>query len=1162
MNKLVLALAMGLFMFIAPALAQQGVIRDYYEEPGINPFRDTLNQNFSEHIDTFSGMLQLSFTDVFIPGNGGFDLEVQRVYKHPQDERPPYSPYGLGWTIHLGRIVVANRHSDKICSQNLADESVVDNPSLELPDGSRQLLVVADYHQPEMITRDWWSASCDGRDVIVRSPDGTEYHMTERHSDSQEYSIYATYIEDANGNSMSIDYEVNATGIIYIDDISTSDGRSVDFTYTDVGHDSIRLDTIVANQRTWDYHYEMTTETIPAYPQLTQVERPDGSSRWNYEYFGLRNEQGEAGSFAMKHLEYPWGGYIDYTYDYVHFDRQESDWTTVLATKDTGGRDISAGSWTFSYSPGWQNSIGYDITTVTSPDATRKHYHRGYSSVNDGSMWSIGLKYYEEAYDLTGNIIEQTQYTWAGFRISDEDYWHGRDTGRIDKYTATPYLEKVRHYRENVVLTTTYATPDAYAQPQQITETGNVSDAGDRVTTLTYYNDPSRWILGKVKQREVNHPKGSSNDNWTTKRAFDNAGNVLTLDKYGVKTTFTYTSDGDVATETDARNNTTTYSDYFRGIPRRENRPEGISISRTVNNTGTLDTVTDGRGHTTDYDWDALNRLESIDYPAKASVSISYSNTGSTLTRSNFREIREWDGFRRRIGVTRQDTATGESVTRTMSRDAKGRVTFRSYPGETVGDTFTYGLLGRRTSITHADGSSKTIRYPDAHEKLVTNENGWKTRYFYEYCGGLAIGEGRLSQINSFTGIGTIINRDARGKIYSVFQGQTQNDGTYRGYTRNFTYNSKGFLISASNPETGTTTYGRDAVGNMTSRQVGSNGVTETFSYDNLNRLESVSYSDDSPSVTYRYDANDNLKRLENGSAVRTYDYDANDNLISEDLTVDGRTYTVGYDINQVDFITGLTYPSGRQVSLATNALGRATQAAPYVTQVLHHPNGIPSDITYANGATNTVTLDSRQRIDTLTASGPSDTLVDHDYAYDNVGNVTEILNGLDHSRDRTMDYDGVNRMISATGSWGTETISYDATGNILNRTRGSTTQSYYYNDHRLAYRELPNDTIGYAYDAQGNITGVEGGASYQYNGAGHMVQASTPSGTIGYAYDGEGTRVQRTGSSAIKDVFYNKRGRLLGEYNPAGGFDEYIYVGSRLAARIHDDTTVVGSDK
>lgn len=1160
MNKLAFALAMGLCVFMAPAPAQQDVIRDYYEEPGINPFRDTVNQNFSEHIDTFSGMLQLSFTDVFVPGNGGFDLEVQRVYKHPQDELPPYSPYGLGWTIHFGRIVVAETHSDKICNQNLWAVSVRDNPSLELPDGSRQLLVLADYHQPGMITRNWWSATCDGQDVIVRSPDGTEYHMTEHHTDSQEYSIYATYIEDTNGNSMTIDYQVNATGVIYIDDISTSDGRTVDFTYTDVSQDSIRLDTIVANQQTWDYNYTLTTQTIPAYPQLTEVVRPDGSSRWQYEYFGLRNQQGQAGSFAMKRLEYPWGGYIDYSYDHVHFDSSQLDWTTVLATKDTGGRDVSSGSWTFSFSPGWQNSQGYDVTTVTSPDATRKHYHRGYSSVGGGSMWSIGLKYYEEAYDSTGNIIEQIAYTWAGYQISDENYWHGRDENRIDSYTLTPYLQEIFHYRENRSVTTTYANPDSYAQPQQITKTGNLSGANDRVTTLTYYNDPGRWILGKVEQREVNHPMGSSNDVWTINRTFDNAGNVLTRDKYGVVTTFTYTPQGDVATETDARNNTTSYSDYFRGIPRQEDRPEGVSISRTVNNTGTVDTVTNGRGHTTDYGWDALNRLASIDYPAKASVNISYSNTGTTLTRGNFREVREWDGFRRRIGLTQEDTATGESTTRTIDRDAKGRVTFRSYPGETVGDTFTYDLLGRRDSVTHADGTGRTINHPTADEKVVIDENGHSTLYRFAFFGRLSIGEGRLRNIVSPEGIGTFIDRDARGKPYYVFQGEEQSDGSYSGYSRSFTYNGKGFLISANNPETGTTTFGRDAVGNMTSRQIGSSGVTETYTYDNLDRLESVSYSDSTPSVTYTYDANDNLKSLDNGSAVRTYDYDPNDNLIAEDLTVDGRTYAVSYDVNPVDFVTGLTYPSGRQVDLATNAIGWATQAAPYVTQVLHHSNGIPSDITYANGTTSTVTLDSRQRIDTLTASGPSTTLVDHDYGYDNAGNVTDIFNGLDPSRDRSMGYDGVNRMTSASGSWGTETITYGPADNIRTRTRGSTTQTYYYNGNRLAYRAFPNFTIGYGYDAQGNITGVGGGTTYDYNGAGHLVQASTPNTSVGYAYDGEGMRVQRTEGATTKDVFYSKRGRLLGEYNPAGGFDEYIYVGSRLAARIHDDTTVVGA--
>ena len=41
-------------------------------------------------------------------------------------------------------------------------------------------------------------------------------------------------------------------------------------------------------------------------------------------------------------------------------------------------------------------------------------------------------------------------------------------------------------------------------------------------------------------------------------------------------------------------------------------------------------------------------------------------------------------------------------------------------------------------------------------------------------------------------------------------------------------------------------------------------------------------------------------------------------------------------------------------------------------------------------------------------------------------------------------------------------------------------------------------------------------------------------------------------------DVLYTMMGDLLGEYDPSGGFKEYIYVDSKTAANAVDDTAVV----
>lgn len=137
-------------------------IPDFYKEPGLNPNRNYANDHPTEHIDPFTGSLQLQVVDLVLPGNGGFDLKVQRSYNSGSINwlNPFYrtSLMGLGWTFHFGRIVKSATGGP--CANDYPD-TVKGNPVLELPDGSRQILAFAGGASPLLLTAARWRADCN-----------------------------------------------------------------------------------------------------------------------------------------------------------------------------------------------------------------------------------------------------------------------------------------------------------------------------------------------------------------------------------------------------------------------------------------------------------------------------------------------------------------------------------------------------------------------------------------------------------------------------------------------------------------------------------------------------------------------------------------------------------------------------------------------------------------------------------------------------------------------------------------------------------------------------------------------------------------------------------------------------------------------------------------
>jgi hypothetical protein len=159
---------------LAPPIAAEDEMRDFYAEPGLNPFRSSMGQDVTEHIDPFSGSVQLSYVDLSIPGDGGLDLNITRYYNLPQGSPGYANPFGYGWTMHFGRITIGSGHASQLCdSAAVPGGDTRNNPSMEMPSGGRELLVRSSaVDDGSYITRSNWRARCidrtrtPGRDLV------------------------------------------------------------------------------------------------------------------------------------------------------------------------------------------------------------------------------------------------------------------------------------------------------------------------------------------------------------------------------------------------------------------------------------------------------------------------------------------------------------------------------------------------------------------------------------------------------------------------------------------------------------------------------------------------------------------------------------------------------------------------------------------------------------------------------------------------------------------------------------------------------------------------------------------------------------------------------------------------------------------------------------
>lgn len=411
-----------------------------------------------------------------------------------------------------------------------------------------------------------------------------------------------------------------------------------------------------------------------------------------------------------------------------------------------------------------------------------------------------------------------TSYVWTGTNKPALGFYGVTQTGN-DGSVSTTWYDKVQRgiraekkgFGGSMILIDTeynakgqvYRVSDPYFAGGGLVwaETYTTYDAYGRVTAInrnTGRNTTYSFTYGSPTIGETTGVK-------TFSKTYGADGTLTSATDNGGTINYTYYPDGKTKNITAPGGVVTTmqYADAARNQTQLAD-PSAGTINYTYDALGRVKTQTDARSKLTTYTYLADGRVDNVVNP-EGTTAYTY-NTNKQLT-----------------GISNSTT----SVSRTYGYDTKGRVTSvgETIAGPSFSTSFTYDSYGRLSTHTYPSTIVETMNY-NSNGYLSSISAGGSTKY-------------------------TITNMNAREQLTAATYGS--------GTTLNATYgfDTYGYPSSSQAGTVQDYRYVFDATtGNLTSRQNFLRSKSESFTYDNLERLLTATGPQN---LTMTYSANGNI---------------------------------------------------------------------------------------------------------------------------------------------------------------------------------------------------------------------------------------------------------------------------------------------------------------
>ena len=689
----------------------------------------------------------------------------------------------------------------------------------------------------------------------------------------------------------------------------------------------------------------------------------------------------------------------------------------------------------------------------------------------------------------------------------------------------------------------------------KLTQTeGSVLGGVNKITIWDYDNDynvtpnenPTKLISYIIEKGVTKNLSGDVIPyEYITTFTYNSKGQALSIDGTlpgnGDTTSYTYnTTTGDLLSTTMPLIGSTTLSGYdTTGRPGRVTGVNGQSKSISYDGRGRITSITNNAdGSTTNFTYNIAGQPESVTDPDGITRSFSY------------------------------DTDYGRLI---KIIDPEGNYIAYGYDSQ-----------GNRIEMSYHDPSDNrtywrryTYQQPDMMGKLwkVINPDDTYTEYGYDSAG-------NISSITDPSGNTTTYNYDPLNRLTTVIQpGNVTASYSYNiqdklsvltdaeGRATTYIYDDMGKLISTTSPDTGTVAFAYDEAGNLISK-TDAKGTTVTYTYDSLNRLLATHFPDPSQDITHSYDQVTNgkgrLTGITDPSGSMAYEYDALGRIAQETRNIDGSDFTTEYIYSAGGLLAGITYPTGRTVTYNHNSTGKIAGAS---TTYNSNTTDLINNLTYLPfGPAKGMDMGTASAVNNLfdelyrmTVANPG-AEKERTYSYNANGNITSINVTNNMDKNQTFTYDSLNRLLTATGVYGSISYTYDKIGNRLTKTIDDQTETYnYITGTNKLYEVAGPDPVTFTYDENGNTTGM-GDRTFDYNQNNRLIRSEENGSTLGeYTYNGLGQKVIKQADGVTTLFHYDLNGNLIAESLSDGTFiSEYLYMGNSRLAKVNSSDNAI----